>query len=546
MKTYFKFICTRIFRISKITPFVTLFIAYFLLSASASANNIYIQNVTYTAATKTVNFQLSWENSWFTNAGPTNWDAAWIFIKYQPCGSGIPASPEWEHADISSTPADHSISCATACAPFSMQVDLVTDNKGVFIRGNALASGFTNLWNVSLKVAGTAATTCVTATDCNWKVFGVEMVQIPGAASFNVGDGSGTTTNPFNDALGTPGNPYNITSAGAIGAGALYAGSPAVAANYPKGYDAFYSMKHEISQEEYAGFLNTLSYDQQATRVLTSPDTIYNMWALTTPTGGPYNRQGIIATSQGIDNFQPAAYGNDLNNDFVPNGTTDGLHIAANYLRWQDVAAFLDWAALRPLTELEYEKVCRGTIASVADEYPWGNSTEVTSGTNTMLTNAGEVSERIDTLSACPGIPIGWCNGLAIYNGVAGQGPVRIGQSARNATTRAQAGGGYYGALDLAGNVWEQIVSVSTQSCVTIPFTGSYGDGALSTAGNATNADWPGVTAGEVTGASGSGARGASWFTQAANVKQLRTSDRTNATNATSVRDAEYGGRGGR
>src|SRR5205814_1580703 len=47
---------------------------------------------------------------------------------------------------------------------------------------------------------------------------------------------------------------------------------------------------------------------------------------------------------------------------------------ACNYLQWEDETAYLDWAALRPLTELEYEKVCRGTNPPVGFEGAWGTS----------------------------------------------------------------------------------------------------------------------------------------------------------------------------
>jgi formylglycine-generating enzyme required for sulfatase activity len=42
-----------------------------------------------------------------------------------------------------------------------------------------------------------------------------------------------------------------------------------------------------------------------------------------------------------------------------------------NILSWFDVAAYLDWAALRPMTELEFEKVCRGPENRIAGEYAW-------------------------------------------------------------------------------------------------------------------------------------------------------------------------------
>ena len=46
-----------------------------------------------------------------------------------------------------------------------------------------------------------------------------------------------------------------------------------------------------------------------------------------------------------------------------------------------DLVAYLDWAALRPMTELEYEKIARGSAeAIVPGEYAWG-STSITTET---------------------------------------------------------------------------------------------------------------------------------------------------------------------
>ena len=43
-------------------------------------------------------------------------------------------------------------------------------------------------------------------------------------------------------------------------------------------------------------------------------------------------------------------------------------------LSWPDLCAYADWAALRPMTELEYEKACRGPNNPVLGEYAWGNT----------------------------------------------------------------------------------------------------------------------------------------------------------------------------
>ena len=52
------------------------------------ANNIQISNVSITGQNtaskyKMIQFDISWENSWRTSTEQSNWDAAWIFIKYR-------------------------------------------------------------------------------------------------------------------------------------------------------------------------------------------------------------------------------------------------------------------------------------------------------------------------------------------------------------------------------------------------------------------------------------------------------------------------------
>ncbi len=48
---------------------------------------------------------------------------------------------------------------------------------------------------------------------------------------------------------------------------------------------------------------------------------------------------------------------------------------ACNRVLWHDGATYADWAGLRPMTELECEKACRGPVYPVTGEYAWGNTT---------------------------------------------------------------------------------------------------------------------------------------------------------------------------
>ena len=77
-----------------------LFFAAFCLPMFA--NNITISNQTLTNGSAAdgygfVTFDLSWENSWRLSSGVSNWDAAWVFVKYR-VGAG-----EWLPANLHNT-----------------------------------------------------------------------------------------------------------------------------------------------------------------------------------------------------------------------------------------------------------------------------------------------------------------------------------------------------------------------------------------------------------------------------------------------------------
>ena len=108
-------------------------------------------------------------------------------------------------------------------------------------------------------------------------------------------------------------------------------------------------------------------------------------------------------------------------------------------------------------------------------------------------------------------------------------------------STRAVAGASYYGVMELSGNLWERPVTVG--NATGRAFDGANGDGALATNGNANGTSlqyWPGYSAGEITGATGSGFRGGAWYGDAT---LARVSDRNLADNATTNRFVDVGAR---
>ena len=217
-----------------------------------------------------------------------------------------------------------------------------------------------------------------------------------------------------------------------------------------------------------------------------------------------------------------------------------------SYLTWMDLAAFLDWAALRPMTELEFEKMARGPQLPVSGEYAWGDATNLVAvaaisgidedGTEEVTTSGANASYNNVTLSG----------GDAVNGGGHTQGPLRNGIFATTFSDRISSGGGYYGVMELSGNLKERVVTIG--NATGRAFTGSHGDGVLTTTtgfeGMATNVDWPGID-GQVergvTGAAGSGFRGGSW---ADSSSLIRVSDRSEAAKADASSASTYGGRG--
>lgn len=67
------------------------------------ANNIRVSNVTITDLNPgdkyaMVYFDLSWDNSWLTSSITSNWDAAWVFVKYRKVNETT-----WNHAILNRT-----------------------------------------------------------------------------------------------------------------------------------------------------------------------------------------------------------------------------------------------------------------------------------------------------------------------------------------------------------------------------------------------------------------------------------------------------------
>jgi formylglycine-generating enzyme required for sulfatase activity len=501
---------------SKILSFLNLIL---LLSTVASANNLVISNVT-TPSNNQIAFEITWDNSWWANAPSNNWDGVWIFVKTQVCGVG---SSPWQHADVRTFDVDHSVSGTIT------QVNAVSDGKGVFIRRAAVGGGSIPTTTVTLRFSNTYAT-----ASTNYEVFGIEMVNVP-SGSFTIGDGSTTISQSHFSFGSNNSTPFTITSEASLAQDALRndnsghntTAHAAVIAGFPKGFNSFYIMKYEITQAQYAGFLNTLEFIQQGNRMAASPSSTVGTRIFNTSD----NRNSLEIKTAGVAFSTPAVIGNDLDNDNIFDEAEDGGNIACNYLSWDDLRAYLDWAGLRPMTELEFEKACRGTNSPVNSEYAWG-TTSILTATSASISNGGQPSE-VSTASG---------NGLCAHNGGSSTslGPLRVGFAATGSTDRIQAGSGFYGIFDLSGNLWEQCYQIgwfNGSIRTSVPtFTGVLGNGALDANGNSDATNWGGGTALSVV-------RGGNWENTA---QRCQVSDRfnINTTTENNTRVRRTGGRG--
>jgi formylglycine-generating enzyme required for sulfatase activity len=305
----------------------------------------------------------------------------------------------------------------------------------------------------------------------DFKVFATEMVYVRTGA-FYAGDGA----SPGRFYEGSVNNPWYINSENAINRGTGSGqfdqegsiSTQSLSADFPKGYDAFWAMKYKITARQYIDFLNCLTRPQQENRVqadITGTDVLnrYVMTNTSTATGrNPIRCDEIIGNG-------PITFYADLNDANPPNSADDGQDIVLAYLSIGDIYAYLDWSGLRPMTELEYEKICRGEdMHVVPGELAWGTSTFNAAG---ALTNAGTNSETTAN--------------VGILSSLFDAQPLRAGYAATSTSSRTEACATFYGVMDIH-NKGEFMIGVNSTNFVRT----SYGDGELSGAGNGQVSGW--------------------------------------------------------
>lgn len=474
---------------------------------TTGASYLRVDVVEVNPGARSVTLDVVWAASW---RDAENADAAWIVLK----GTGSGETGEASPLAIADTPEMISNDSSDGAAPaFAVSEDRV----GFFVYRAASGQG-DNRWRIQVPWTMKRKMDLVDVA-----AFGVEMIYVA-AGPFQAG-----TTRSLRDrkaARGdgwvpfTPpaplsalfqadpegedlyGGPYHVESEAAIDigpeAGSLYYldaafldesftsgdGSGTLAAEFPKGYAGFFQMKYEVTEQQYVDFLNNLS-DQQA-QARFAPDSSSRRL--------PNERYGIT-TSEG--RFQ-----------------TTHPHRAASRLSWADGLAWADWMGLRPMTELEFEKSARGPEPARFREFVWGANEQQPGGfilDKNILGPDGAAAivedgtERVDGNIHIFMRPVEGVDNLctpggdnyfprypacrSLSGGDAGWGALRVGvHGVDSQGSRMRAGAGYWGSMELGGNLAEQVVTLGHSQGRA--FRGSHGDGRLDASGRATNTDW--------------------------------------------------------
>ena len=435
---------------------------FFALAATGAtqvaANNLDIGNVSIVPVNRRVaiiEMDLSWENSWHDEC---NHDAAWLFAKYS-----VDDGSTWRHATLKGSGVDPALTSPGTNSLIELYVP--QDGRGAFVRrrglgnGNLATTGLRLVWDLEADGIPREALGRVS-------MHGLEMVYIPQGAYY-VGDDASQIFSGFKvthintpdisktsaQGLGTIAAPYtNLTT----GIGRPYSITGVFTNLYPNGYNAYYIMKYELSRARYLDFLNQLSHTQ-ATNLLAKQSSFQGTsGAISGTHPNLFNAHAWRAVLFGEGNNPPSYSGS------------------------QEWLAYLDWAGLRPMTELEYEKSCRGPHLPVDNGFPWG-------------TTAGLLVNRlkdVNTTAESPLVSEAALVAGGYYGGVINSWPLRNGAAADAESDQFQAGASYYGVMEMAGNVCEKCVS-SFNNAVARTFSGLHGDGELNANGMANVPDWP-------------------------------------------------------
>ncbi len=343
---------------------------------------------------------ISWENAWHNEK---NHDALWVFFKVERRGADV------LHLKVKS---------ATSTEEHS-QVDFQApqDKLGLFIRPKGNFSGnIEEIIRVELDIPNVKILQGERIGQ--FLSFAIEMVYIP-EGPFTLGEPGDAFVEYgglyLSDNEGRPKGLLKITSENQeikVGPedGALfylsgnekYEGDQkgVIRETFPNGYSAFYLMKYEPTQGQYAAFLNTLTEQQSHHRVNFGGKTYYE-------------RRGSIKIQNGIY-------------------LADHPDRPCNYMSWDDAMAYADWAGLRPFTELEYVKAARGPTVPKEKEFPW-NTSSIERMKRNMQANGN----------------------IEIEGGLT--------EAQLTEENRDMFGASFYWVMDLAGSMWERVITIGDE-----------------------------------------------------------------------------------
>jgi len=369
-------------------------------------------------------FNLNWDNAWHNDR---NHDAIWVFFKSL-------NQDGYRHIQVLNE--GHSVVASFGDSKPSISFESPKDNVGLFVYPNKNFRG-----NISLTLKVMLNKTSfegVNARNSLLKAYGVEMVSIP-QGSFSLGD-----TDKDTHKYGTFYNPKDPTKYIQLKSenqelevsanGDLYYDTPEgyegdqsgpISKTYPKGVNAFYMMKYELTEGEYCAFLNSLNANQVVNR-LNHKHSDY------------YKKGGSIT------------FENDRYTSPYPNKP-------CTFMSWDDAMVYADWAGLRPMTEFEYTKACRGSDPNNS-AFPWN-------------TNSKDQIQRLPNKHGVLEMRNGWD------------------ESQLTDENKSYFGASYYWVMDLSGSMWERVITIGHQKGRS--FSGTHGDGEISTDGSATNQEWP-------------------------------------------------------
>ncbi|RYU93431.1 formylglycine-generating enzyme family protein [Emticicia agri] len=406
----------------------------FITVYKATASDLKIEQVQWQRENNKLyaQLQVSWKNAW---RNENNHDAVWLFFKLMP--NPYTDNNTYNHVKVEAN-GHRLIKNQLAGSPEPI-FEVAKDHMGLFIMPAKSHRGNIS-WRISIALENTEGN----LYEKTFAAYGLEMVSIP-QGKFTLGEADTTLlkTNFTFFLSGGKGEfkglfPVNAETEEikvSPDAGSLYYHSKTKIYNgdqtgvipkaFPKGFQAFYLMKYELTQGQYADFLNCISV---------------------------------------TSSFQRANFGGKDYEAYRGSiSLKDNVYLAkspdrpANFISWDDAMAYADWAALRPYTELEYEKACRGPLKPVNREFPWNTSSK-----EKLIRYVNKQDE------------------LVFANGVE--------ESTLSNTNKEEFGASYYWVMDLSGSVWERVITIGDSTGRA--FKGTHGDGLLKY-GFANNTDWP-------------------------------------------------------